>query len=75
MVKAASLRSGVDILPRPELALPTGCIPGRPVSAGRATGGVITGPDGQQSLEDGTVDAAATPELAEQVWAVLGPGR
>ena len=45
------------------------------MSAGRATGGVITGLDGQQSLEDGTVDAAATPELAEQVWAVLGPGR
>ncbi|MGX1769741.1 inositol monophosphatase family protein [Dietzia sp. NPDC055343] len=37
-----------------------------------AAGGVITGPDGRQPLEGGTVVAAATPELAEQAWAVLG---
>lgn len=36
-----------------------------------AAGGVITGPDGGQPLEGGTVVAAATPELAEQAWAVL----
>ena len=36
-----------------------------------AAGGVITGPDGRQPLEGGTVVAAATPELAEQAWAVL----
>jgi len=38
-----------------------------------AAGGVITGPDGEQPLEGGTVVAAATPELAEQAWAVLRP--
>lgn len=38
-----------------------------------AAGGVITGPDGRQPLEGGTVVAAATPELAEQAWAVLQP--
>lgn len=38
-----------------------------------AAGGVITGPDGRQPLEGGTVVAAATPELAEQAWAVLRP--
>lgn len=37
-----------------------------------AAGGVITGPDGRQPLDGGTVVAAATPELAEQAWAVLG---
>lgn len=37
-----------------------------------AAGGVITGPDGRQPLEGGTVVAAATPELADQAWAVLG---
>ena len=37
-----------------------------------AAGGVITGPDGAQPIEGGTVVAAATPELAEQAWAVLG---
>lgn len=36
-----------------------------------AAGGVITGPDGRQPLEGGTVVAAATPELAEQAWAIL----
>lgn len=36
-----------------------------------AAGGVITGPDGGQPIEGGTVVAAATPELAEQAWAVL----
>lgn len=36
-----------------------------------AAGGVITGPDGRQPLDGGTVVAAATPELAEQAWAVL----
>lgn len=36
-----------------------------------AAGGVITGPDGKQPLDGGTVVAAATPELAEQAWAVL----
>ena len=36
-----------------------------------AAGGVITGPHGEQPLEGGTVVAAATPELAEQAWAVL----
>ncbi|MEX6463616.1 inositol monophosphatase family protein [Dietzia cinnamea] len=40
-----------------------------------AAGGVITGPDGRQPLEGGTVVAAATPELAEQAWAVLQPER
>lgn len=40
-----------------------------------AAGGVITGPDGGQPIEGGTVVAAATPELAEQAWAVLEPGR
>lgn len=39
-----------------------------------AAGGVITGPDGGQPLEGGTVVAAATPELAEQAWAVLRGG-
>ena len=39
-----------------------------------AAGGVITGPDGRQPLEGGTVVAAATPELAEQAWAVLRAG-
>ncbi|MCT2138595.1 inositol monophosphatase family protein [Dietzia cinnamea] len=38
-----------------------------------AAGGVITGPDGRQPLEGGTVVAAATPELAERAWAVLQP--
>lgn len=38
-----------------------------------AAGGVITGPDGEQPLEGGTVVAAATPELAERAWAVLRP--
>lgn len=38
-----------------------------------AAGGVITGPDGEQPLDGGTVVAAATPELAEQAWAVLRP--
>ena len=38
-----------------------------------AAGGVITGPDGRQPLDGGTVVAAATPELAEQAWAVLQP--
>lgn len=38
-----------------------------------AAGGVITGPDGRQPLEGGTVVAAATPKLAEQAWAVLRP--
>ncbi|MBB0992859.1 hypothetical protein G6015_00625, partial [Dietzia sp. SLG510A3-40A3] len=37
-----------------------------------AAGGVITGPDGAQPIEGGTVVAAATPELAEQAWDVLG---
>ena len=37
-----------------------------------AGGGVITGPDGAQPIEGGTVVAAATPELAEQAWDVLG---
>lgn len=36
-----------------------------------AAGGVVTGPDGEQPLGGGTVVAAATPELAEQAWAVL----
>lgn len=36
-----------------------------------AAGGVITGPDGRQPIDGGTVVAAATPELAEQAWAVL----
>ena len=36
-----------------------------------AAGGVVTGPDGDQPLEGGTVVAAATAELAEQAWAVL----
>jgi histidinol phosphatase-like enzyme (inositol monophosphatase family) len=36
-----------------------------------AAGGVVTGPDGEQPLEGGTVVAAATAELAEQAWAVL----
>ncbi|MCT1710519.1 hypothetical protein M3B38_00740 [Dietzia cinnamea] len=40
-----------------------------------AAGGVITGPDGRQPLDGGTVVAAATPELAEQAWAVLQPER
>ena len=39
-----------------------------------AAGGVITGPDGEQPISGGTVVAAATPELAEQAWAVLGRG-
>ena len=39
-----------------------------------AAGGVITGPDGRQPLDGGTVVAAATPELAEQAWAILRPG-
>ncbi|KAA0918609.1 inositol monophosphatase family protein [Dietzia sp. ANT_WB102] len=38
-----------------------------------AAGGVITGTDGGQPLEGGTVVAAATRELAEQAWAVLRP--
>ena len=38
-----------------------------------AAGGVITGPDGRQPLDGGTVVAAATPALAEQAWAVLRP--
>ena len=38
-----------------------------------AAGGVITGPGGGQPLEGGTVVAAASPELAEQAWAVLRP--
>ena len=37
-----------------------------------AAGGVITGADGAQPIEGGTVVAAATPELAEQAWDVLG---
>ena len=40
-----------------------------------AAGGVITGPDGRQPLDGGTVVAAATPELAEQAWAVLRGGQ
>lgn len=40
-----------------------------------AAGGVITGPDGRQPLDGGTVVAAATPALAEQAWAVLGADR
>lgn len=39
-----------------------------------AAGGVITGPDGGQPIEGGTVVAAATPELAAQAWAVLRGG-
>lgn len=38
-----------------------------------AAGGVVTGPDGAQPLNGGTVVAAATPALAEQAWAVLQP--
>jgi myo-inositol-1(or 4)-monophosphatase len=38
-----------------------------------AAGGVVTGPDGGQPLEGGTVVAAATRELADQAWAILRP--
>lgn len=37
-----------------------------------AAGGVVTGPDGRQPLDGGTVVAAATPELAERAWELLG---
>ncbi len=36
-----------------------------------AAGGVVTGPDGRQPLDGGTVVAAASPALADQAWAVL----
>ena len=37
-----------------------------------AAGGVIAGPDGGQPVDGGTVVAAASAELAEQAWRVLG---